>query len=63
MSDFRERLNAHLPILLQLVSTTALVAIALSSLCASKSLKKLSGALYLNESTEIKLNNFIPKDK
>ena len=42
MSNFRERLNAHLPILLQLISTLSLVVIALSAICGSQSLKELS---------------------
>ncbi len=42
MTTFRDRLNAHLPILLQFVSTASLVVLALSAICGSKSLKKLA---------------------
>ncbi len=42
MGNLRARINSHLPILLQVLSTGSLIVIAISSLCASKSLKKLS---------------------
>ena len=42
MSDFKERVNAHLPIILQLLSTASLVVIALSAICGTNSLKKLA---------------------
>ena len=42
MTTFRDKLNAHLPIVLQFVSTASLVVLALSAICGSKSLKKLS---------------------
>ncbi|ABX08591.1 hypothetical protein [Prochlorococcus marinus] len=42
MTNFRERVNAHLPVLLQLLSTASLVLIALSALCGSNSLKKMA---------------------
>ena len=42
MTNFREKLNSHLPVILQLLSTASLVIIALSAICGSKSLKKLS---------------------
>ena len=44
MSNFREKVNSHLPIILQLLSTTSLIVIALSALCGTQSLKKLAGA-------------------
>ena len=44
MTTFRERINSHLPIVLQLISTASLVLIALSAICGSQSLKKLSSA-------------------
>ncbi len=42
MSTVRDRVNAHLPIVLQFISTVSLVVIALSAVCASQSLKELS---------------------
>ena len=42
MSSFRERVNAHLPVVLQLLSTLSLIVIALTAICGSKSLKKLA---------------------
>ena len=42
MTSFRDRVNSHLPILLQLISTISLVTIALTAICGSSSLKKLS---------------------
>tara|TARA_B100000700_G_C15060806_1_gene865656 strand:- start:7479 stop:7667 length:189 start_codon:yes stop_codon:yes gene_type:complete len=44
MTSFRERVNAHLPTVMQLISTASLVVIALSAICGSKSLKKLAGS-------------------
>ena len=44
MSTIRDRINAHLPIVLQLLSTASLVVIALSALCGSQSLKELAGS-------------------
>ena len=44
MTTFRDRVNAHLPVVLQFLSTASLVVIALSAICGSQSLKKLSGA-------------------
>ena len=43
MSKVRDRINAHLPVVLKVVNTVALVVIALSSVCASDSLKEMSG--------------------
>ncbi len=51
MSTIRERINAHLPILLQLLSTASLVVIALAALCGSQSLKELAGFHELGEAT------------
>jgi len=44
MSTIRDRINAHLPIVLQILSTASLVVIALSALCGSQSLKELAGS-------------------
>ncbi len=44
MASFRDRVNAHLPIVLQFLSTASLVVIALSAICGSKSLKQLAGS-------------------
>ena len=50
MESIRERVNAHLPIVLQFLSTASLVVIALSAICGSQSLKKLSGEHDMNHS-------------
>ncbi len=42
MANFRERVNSHLPIILQFLSTASLIVIALSAICGTKSLKKLT---------------------
>ncbi len=42
MASFREKINAHLPIVLQLLSTTSLIVIALSAVSSSKYLKKFA---------------------
>ena len=42
MATFRDRINTHLPIVLQFLSTASLVVIALSAICGTQSLKKLS---------------------
>ena len=39
----RDMVNAHLPILLQLISTLSLVVIAFSATCISSSLRQISG--------------------
>lgn len=44
MASFRDRVNAHLPIVLQFLSTASLVVIALSAICGSQSLKQLAGS-------------------
>ena len=42
MSNVRDRINEHLPVVLKVVNTVALVVIALSSVCAADSLKDMS---------------------
>ena len=42
MATFRDRINAHLPIVLQFLSTASLDVIAVSAICGTQSLKKLS---------------------
>ena len=44
MTTLRDRVNAHLPIVLQFFSTASLVVIALCAICGSKSLKELAGS-------------------
>ena len=44
MTSIRDRVNAHLPIVLQFLSSASLVAIAMSSICASQSLKEIAGS-------------------
>ena len=39
----RDMVNAHLPILLQLISAVSLVVIAFSATCISSSLREISG--------------------
>ena len=39
----RDMVNAHVPILLQLISTLSLVVIAFSATCISSSLEEISG--------------------
>ncbi len=53
MTTIRERINSHLPIVLQLLSTASLVVIALTAICGSQSLKKLSTAHELPGSVEV----------
>ena len=43
MSNVRDMVNTHLPVVLKIVNTVAFVAIALSSVCAADSLKEMSG--------------------
>ena len=61
MTSFRDRLNAHLPILLKLLSTTSLIVIALSTLCGSQSLKKLAGGRQVKGSVHIHRGNIMNK--
>ena len=44
MTSFRDKVNTHLPVVLQVLSTASLVVIALSALCGSQSLKRLAGS-------------------
>ena len=44
MPGFRDKVNSHLPIVLQSLSTISLVVLALCALCGSQSLKKLAEA-------------------
>tara|TARA_B100000700_G_scaffold325819_1_gene435613 strand:- start:2008 stop:2181 length:174 start_codon:yes stop_codon:yes gene_type:complete len=53
MTTFKDRINAHLPIVLQVLSTASLVVIALSAICGSQSLKKLSSAHEMPASVEL----------
>ena len=43
MANVREMVNLHLPVVLKVINTAALVAIALSSICAADSLKEMAG--------------------
>jgi hypothetical protein len=43
MSNVRDMVNTHVPVVLKVVNTVALVVIALSSVCAADSLKDMSG--------------------
>ncbi len=43
MTNVRVMVNTHLPIVLNVISSAALVAIALSAICAADSLKEMSG--------------------
>ena len=53
MATIRDRVNAHLPIVLQVLSTASLIVIALSAICGSKSLKELSQSHGMSEAVEI----------
>ena len=43
MANVRAMVNTHLPVALKLINSAALVAIALSTLCAAGSLREMSG--------------------
>ena len=43
MKKVRKMVNKHLPVTLKVINTVALVAIALSAICAADSLKEMSG--------------------
>ena len=43
MANVREMVDVHLPVVLKIINTAALVAIALSSICAADSLKEMAG--------------------
>ena len=53
MTTLRDKVNAHLPIVLQGLSTVSLVVIALSAVCGSKSLKELSQSHGMSGAVEI----------
>ena len=53
MTTIRDRVNAHLPIVLQVLSTASLIVIALSAICGSKSLKELAQSHGMSEAVEI----------
>ncbi len=61
MMTFRDRVNAHLPVVLQLLSTASLVVIALSALCGSQSLKKLAVSHEMNELGQIHNGHMMKK--
>ena len=42
MTSFRDKVNSHLPVVLQVLSTASLVVLALCAVCGSKSLKKIA---------------------
>ena len=42
MANVREMVNTHLPIVLKVINSAALIAIALSAICAADSLKEMS---------------------
>ena len=43
MASVREMVNLHLPIVLKVINSAALIAIALSTICVADSLKEMSG--------------------
>ena len=53
MTSFRDRVNAHLTIVIQFLSTASLVVIPLSAICGSKSLKQLAGSHEMQGPSEI----------
>ena len=57
MTSFREKVNAHLPIVLQFISTASLVVLALSAICGSKSLKSLSESHLTQSHENIEINH------
>ncbi len=57
MTSFRERVNAHLPIVLQLLSSLSLVVIALTAICGSNSLRKLAESHGLGSSENSKMHH------
>ena len=57
MTSIRERINAHLPVVLQLISTASLVVIALSAICGSQSLKELAEGHETGEATKMHRNH------
>ena len=63
MTSFRDRVNAHLPIVLQFLSTASLVVIALSAICGSKSLKQLAGSHEMQGPSEINKGHMMHKNR
>ena len=63
MTTLRDRVNAHLPIVLQFFSTASLVVIALSAVCGSKSLKELSSSHDMTVGQQIHQGDFTRKHK
>ena len=63
MTSFRDRVNAHLPIVLQFLSTASLVVIALSAICGSKSLKQLAGSHDLQGPSEMHKGHMMHKNR
>ena len=61
MASFRDKVNAHLPIVLQFLSTASLVVIALSAICGSQSLKKLSNSHQMRGSSAIHKGHMMRK--
>ncbi len=61
MTSFRDRVNAHLPIVLQVVSTASLFVIALSAICGSQSLKSLSESLEMRRPGQIHNGHLIKR--
>jgi len=57
----RDMVNAHLPILLQLISTLSLVVIAFSATCISSSLKEISGTGEM--ATKASVTNALASDR
>tara|TARA_B100000902_G_C26551169_1_gene547258 strand:- start:162 stop:347 length:186 start_codon:yes stop_codon:yes gene_type:complete len=53
MTSIRERINSHLPIVLQLLSTASLVILAACAICGSKSLRELAVSHNLDGSVEL----------
>ena len=49
MTNLKDKLNSHLPIILQLLSTLSLIVIAMSAICGSKSLKELAGSHQIDQ--------------
>ena len=43
MTNVRDMVNTHLPVVLKVINSAALVVIALSAICAADSLKEMSG--------------------
>ena len=43
MASVRDMVNTHLPVVLNVINSAALIAIALSAVCAADSLKEMSG--------------------